>query len=364
MRLMIACLALACTATVCLSQVRIKDVTRLQHARDNELVGYGLVVGLSGTGDSVRNAVFTRQSVKSLLERLGISVRDEDLKTRNVAAVLITSSVSSSQTVGSRLDVNVSSMGDATSLRGGILVMTPLQGANNITYAVAQGMITVAGFDAKGQGEQLSEGVPTAGRIPNGAILERDLPKAPEGTTIDLELHNPDPNTAMQIADAINVYSKGRFGRPLAEEQSPRFIRLTRPKAISATRFISEIGALQIVPDTQARIIVDPRSGTIVMNSAVQILPVAVAHGNLSVRITESPTVSQPEPLSSGTTTVTPNTTIKAREGGGHFVPVGGGNLNTLIQGLNQIGVKPSGIISILQAIKSAGALQADLVLQ
>lgn len=364
MKLLLAGLILIVGAGLADAQVRLKDVTKSNQARDNDLIGYGLVVGLSGTGDSTRNTVFTRQSMKSLLERLGVSVKDEDLKVRNVAAVLVTASAPSSLTPGSRIDVNISSLGDSSSLRGGALVMTPLQGADGLIYAVAQGLITVAGLDAKGQGEQLSEGVPTAGRIPNGAIVERQLPRRSENSSIELELHNPDARTAAMITDTINSFTLGRFGARLASERSARFIRVSRPPNISTTRLIAELGELQIVPDTQARIVIDPRSGTIVMNSAVQILPIAVAHGNLSVRITESPNVSQPAPLSGGTTVVTPATSIRARENGGHFVVVGGGNLSTLIQGLNQVGVKPSGVISILQAIKSAGALQAELIIQ
>lgn len=365
MRVLVAAAAFLICVSSAYAQTRIKDITRIHLARENVVIGYGLVVGLAGTGDTARNAIFTRQSVKSMLDRLGVSIRDEDIKTRNVAAVLVTAPVSTSDIVGSRVDVSVSSLGDATSLRGGALVMTPLSGADGIAYAVAQGQINVSGFDARGQAEAVTEGVTTGGRIPNGAIVERKISsRAIDNGKIEIELYNADARTAVAVVDTINEYTSAKYKIKAARELSPRLIEVTNVRNVSPTRLISELGELQVVADVPARIVIDPRSGTVVMNAAVQISRVAVTQGNLTVKITEAPIVSQPQPMSQGATVVTPSTTVQARETGGHFVPVGGSNLATLIDGLNQIGVKPSGVVSILQAIKSAGALQAELVIQ
>lgn len=347
------------------AQTRLKDITQVKGLRENILVGYGLVVGLPGTGDTPRNAVFTRQSMRSMLDRFGVSVKDEDLRIRNVAAVLVTASVQATQTSGSKVDVSVASLGDATSLKGGTLVMTPLAGADGTVYAVAQGQIIVPGFDSRGQNESVSQGTPTGARIDNGAIVERDLPgNVAPANIVEMDLINPDAKTSIVIVDAINKFSSDRYGIRIAREKSTRTIQLVRPTSVSQTRLLAELGDIRVAVDAPARVIIDPRSGTVVMNGAVKISNVAVTHGNLTVRVTETPTVSQPNPLSNGVTETTTVTNVDAKESGGSLVMVGGQDLGSLVNGLNRIGVKPSGIIAILQAIKTAGALQAELIIQ
>ncbi len=345
--------------------VRIKDISSIGGLRDNQLVGYGLVVGLLGSGDSMRNAPFTEQSMQSMLDRMGINVRNVPLRARNVAAVIVTASLPPLISRGSPLDVTVSALGDATSLLGGTLVMTPLLGGDGQNYAVAQGSVSVSGSASTGQAESYTQGVPTAGRIANGATVERELPNdfAALGA-MTLELKNPDFKTAVRVSDAINRYTRQRFRMRSAQEQDLRRVSLLCPPGVSPTRFMSEIGDLLVEPDAPARVVVDERTGTVVIGQDVQISTVAVTHGSLTVRITETPTVSQPLPFSKGKTVVVPNTAIDSSEAKGQLSIVGGTTLRTLVKGLNQIGLKPSGIIAILQAIKTAGALQADLVSQ
>ena len=347
------------------ASVRIKDIITLQGVRDNQLVGYGLVVGLQSTGDTLRNAVFTEQSIQSMLDRMGVNVRNSSLRTRNVAAVLVTASLPPFVTPGSQIDVTVSSLGDATSLLGGTLVLTSLNGVDGQTYGMAQGQVAVAGFAAAGQAESIVQGVPTAGRISNGATIEREPPgHLEQAGPLTIALRNPDFNTAVRVADAINAYSMAHWGSHAAREQDQRSISLLKPPRLGTARFMAEIGELSVEPDIPARVVIDSRSGTVVIGQDVQISTVAVAHGNLTVRITETPQVSQPQPFSQGKTVVTPQTQVSANQGSGRVAIVGGANLRTLVAGLNQIGLKPDGIIAILQAIKTAGALQADLVVQ
>ena len=344
---------------------RIKDIAALQGVRDNQLVGYGLVTGLHGTGDTLRNAQFTEQSLQSMLDRMGVNVRDARLRTRNVAAVMVTADLPPYATVGSRIDVTVTSLGDATSLKGGTLLMTALSGGDGAVYAAAQGPMAVSGFAVGGQAETLTQGVPTAGRIPNGALIEREVPGAfRDLPQLVLELKNPDFKTATLITDAINAYGLARFGRRVAVSRDQRSVVLHRPRDIAQTRFIAEVGDLTIMPDTPARVVVDQRTGTVVIGRNVQISTVAVTHGNLTVRVTETPEVSQPEPYSRGQTVVVPRTEVTATEQKGQLAILGGSDLQTLVKGLNQVGLKPSDIISILQAVKTAGALQAELVVQ
>ncbi len=345
--------------------VRIKDISALQGMRNNQLVGYGLVVGLQSTGDTLRNSTFTEQSIQSMLDRMGINVRGTQLRTRNVAAVIVTADLPPFVSAGSHIDVTVSSLGDATSLLGGTLIVTSLNGLDGQTYAVAQGSVAVNGFSATGQGETLTQNVPTAGRIPNGALVEREVPsQLPEANPLTLELTNPDFNTAVRIADAINGYAVEHYGMRVARERDQRSVLLTKPGHVGTARFMAEIGDLTVQPDMVARVVMDSRSGTVVIGQDVQISTIAVTHGNLTVRISETPIVSQPAPFSQGKTTVTPQTQIRASQQGGPVAIVGGTNLRTLVAGLNQIGLKPAGVIAILQAIKSAGALQADLIVQ
>ena len=345
--------------------VRIKDIANVEGIRDNQLVGYGLVFGLEGTGDTLRNVPFTEQAMQSMLDRMGVNVRGTELRTRNVAAVMVTANLPPFMERGQRIDVTVSSMGDATSLMGGTLVLTPMSGADGRVHAVAQGEVAVSGAAAVGQAESYNQGVPTVGRIPNGATIELPNPNRPGDIgPMALDLKNPDFETAIRIVDAINAYSLRRWGMNTARERDFRSVALRLPPHIGTTRYIAEIGSLLVEPDTEARVIIDARTGTIVIGQDVQISTVAVTHGALTVRVTETPVVSQPAPLSRGKTVVVPRTDVGVNENGGQLRVVGGTTLRKLVAGLNQIGLKPSGIIAILQAIKSAGALQADLITQ
>jgi flagellar P-ring protein precursor FlgI len=344
---------------------RIKDIAQLQSSRDNQLVGYGLVIGLNGSGDGLRNSPFTEQSIRAMLENLGIATEGGQSRAKNVAAVIVTANLPPFVQPGSRIDVSVSSLGDATSLQGGTLIMTPLKAADGDIYAVAQGSVIVSGFSAQGQAEQLTQGVPTAGRVPNGAIVEREV-QADFATqqNLVLQLRNPDFSTAVRITDAINSYSVQRFGERVAREQDARTVVIRKPNKLSAARFFAELENLAVQSDAPARVVVDERTGTIVIGNDVRISRVAISHGTLTVRITEMPRVVQPEPFSRGETEIEPFTAIEASQPDARVAVLDGPDLQTLVSGLNRLGVKPDGIIAILQGIKSAGALQAELVLQ
>ena len=344
---------------------RIKDIAALQSARDNQLVGYGLVIGLEGSGDSLRNSPYTEQSIRAMLENLGIAMEGGRARAKNVAAVIVTANLPAYVESGARIDVSVSSLGDAASLNGGTLVMTPLKAADGQIYAVAQGSVLVAGFSAKGQAETLTQGVPTSGRIANGAIVERQVDgNFQDLSAMTLQLRNADFSTAVMIADVINAYAHDRFGKKVAKERDARTVVLHKPEGISSARFIAELENLIIESDTPARVVVDERTGTIVIGQDVRIAKVAISHGTLTVRISEMPRVVQPEPFSQGRTAVEPFTEIQADQPDARVAVIDGPDLETLVSGLNRLGVKPDGIIAILQGIKSAGALQAELVLQ
>ena len=345
--------------------VRIKDITTLSSVRDLQLVGYGLVIGLNGSGDSARSSPFTTQSIKSMLDRLGVNVPTGALQAKNVAAVVVTANLPSNAAVGSRIDVTTSSLGDAKSLEGGMLVMTPLTANDGNVYSVAQGPVSVGGFSAEGESEKLTNGVPTAGRIPNGANVERALPdQINKSDFIALELNNPDFSLSVQITDLINEHSKMRYNAVTAREKDARTVLLKKPANVSVTRFLADIGALFVVPDDPAVVVIDERTGTIVIGQSVRISTVAVTHGSLTVRVTETPAVSQPRAFSEGETTTTSETSIFDEQPPGQLEILGGANLQSLVQGLNQMGLKPKGIIAILQAIKSAGALHSELIIQ
>ena len=365
MRAIVTTAAILLFATPNCAAARLKDITAIQGVRDNQLVGYGLVIGLAATGDSLRNAPFTEQSTRSMLQRMGVGVPAGSMRSRNIAAVVATATLPPFMGRGARIDVTVSSLGDASSLAGGTLVMTPLLGADGKPYAVAQGPISVTGFQASGSAESLMQGVPTSGRIPNGALVERELAADfNSANDLKLQIRNPDFRTAANIADAINVYAKEHYGSSIAEALDLRTVALKRPATISATRMMSELGDLLVEAETPARIVIDERTGTIVIGESVKVSPVAVTHGNLTVRVTETPTASQPNPHSNGQTAVEPSTSIQTKQDGGPFAMLSGTSLEKLVSGLNQMGLKPPGIIAILQAIKSAGALQAELVVQ
>ncbi|CAO3438288.1 flagellar basal body P-ring protein FlgI [Azospirillum doebereinerae] len=344
------------------AQTRVKDLVTFDGVRRNQLVGYGLVVGLNGTGDRLINAPFTEQSLKGMMERLGINTRGETLRTRNVAAVMVTTSLPPFPRQGTAVDVTVSALGDATSLLGGTLVVTPLLGADGEAYAVAQGPLSVGGFSAGGAAATVTKGVPTTARIANGAIVERELKFSLNDIgAVRMALRNPDFTTANRIADAVN----GRLGAGNARvvDLTTVDVRIGGAYAGNVSRLIGEIEQLHVRPDAIARVVVDERSGTIVIGDDVRVSRVAITQGNLTVRVVETPQVSQPQPFSNGSTVVVPRTDIQVQEGNGRqFVTVGGNvSLQQLVNGLNALGVGPRDMVAILQAIKAAGALHADL---
>jgi flagellar P-ring protein FlgI len=347
------------------SATRIKDITSVQGIRDNQLVGYGLVIGLAGTGDSFRNSPFTEQSMRSMLRRMGVGIEPGSMRSKNVAAVAVTATLPPFISEGSRIDVEVSSLGDAASLNGGILVMTPLIAADGSAYAVAQGPLTTSAIEAKGQAQTVSKGVATSGRIPNGAIIERDhTAEINNIPNLNLVLQNPDFKSSTAIADAINSYAKKRFKQKIAMEKDLRTVSITRPEGIAATRLLAEIGELDVEPDVSARIVIDEKNGTIVIGTHVRILPVAVSHGTMMITVTEEPVVSQPDELSEGETIAVPRTEIDVDQQNGPVAILNGPTLGQLVSGLNEMGLKPTDIVSILQSIKASGALQAELVVK
>lgn len=341
---------------------RVKDIADFEGVRSNMLVGYGLVVGLNGTGDSLRNANFTQESLVAMLERLGVSTRGTSLSTKNVAAVMVTATLPPFARQGSRIDVTVSAMGDAKSLLGGTLLVTPLLGADGEAYAVAQGALSVGGFEAKGEAASVTRGVPTSARIPAGGLVEREVDFALDQLDqVRLALRNPDFTTAERIAGAINE----RLGSGTARALDPSTVALPVPRAYGGrvAQLLSEIEQLPVEPDTTARILIDERSGIVVMGENVRISQVAVAQANLTVRVTEEPQVSQPNPLGEGETVAVPRTRIEVDDQS-HRRMVAlppATTLKDLVDGLNALGVGPRDMIGIIQAIKAAGALQAEI---
>jgi flagellar P-ring protein precursor FlgI len=343
------------------AQVRIKDIADIEGIRDNQLVGYGLVVGLNGTGDRLDSAIFTRESLVAMLERLGVNTRDQiaKLSTKNVAAVMVTANLPPFARAGSRIDVAVSALGDATDLMGGTLLVTPLMAADGEVYAVAQGALTTGAIAARGAAASVTRGVPTAGRIANGAIVEREVPfTLSSRNEVHLALRNPDLNTAERVADAIN---RSLGGTP-AHTLDPRTVALDLAGR-DVVGALARIEELRVTPDTPAVVVVEEASGTIVMGDNVRISTVAVAQGNLTVRVTETPQVSQPGPFSGGQTVVVPRTDVQVQDGAGRRMGIvrQSATLRDLVASLNALGVGPRDMISILQSIKAAGALQAEL---
>lgn len=340
---------------------RIKDIAEVEGVRDNQLVGYGLVVGLDGSGDTLRNSAFTRQSLNSLLERFNVNIRDVDLRTGNVAAVMVTANLPPFATQGSRMDVTVSALGDADSLQGGVLIATPLMGADGQVYAVAQGSVAVGGFSAQGAAASITRGVPTNGRIANGGIVEREVRFDMAGQeTVRLSLRNPDFTTARRMADAINAF----MGGGVAQATDPATVQLSRPSNYRGDMIglVAEVEQLRVAADMRARVVIDEGTGTIVMGENVRVSTVAIAQGNLTITVSESAQVSQPAPFSDGETVVVPQTTVTADE---DFAQLGiveqTVSLRQLVDGLNALGVSPRDMITILQTIKAAGALQAEI---
>src|ERR1700728_3444101 len=332
-----ALLALVSLAAPAAATSRIKDLANIEGVRQNQLIGYGLVVGLNGSGDTLNNIPFTKQALQAMLERMGVNIRGATIRTGNVAAVMVTGNLPAFGTQGTRMDVTVSSLGDSKNLEGGTLLVTPLLGADGNVYAVAQGSVSIGGFPAQGAAARLNR-----------------LPK------VRLALRNADFTTAKRIPAAVNDYLGAKCPEPI----DPSTVQLSIPAEFkgNVVAFLTEIEQLQVEPDLAARIVIDERSGIIVMGRDVRVATVAVAQGNLTVTISESPQVSQPNPLSRGRTVVTPNTRVGVTEDGKKFALVRDGvSLQQLVDGLNGLGIGPRDLIGILQAIKGAGALQADI---
>ena len=345
------------------AQVRIKDIANLEGVRENQLVGYGLVVGLNGTGDKLENVIFTRESLVGMLERLGVNTRDQitKLETKNIAAVMVTAELPPFARSGSRIDVAISSLGDATNLTGGTLLVTPLLAADGEVYAVAQGALATGAIAIRGTAASVTRGVPTAGRIANGATVEREIAYQFGKTGgMRLGLRNPDLTTARRIAAAIN-HAVG----PIARAADPRTVALD----FAGRDPIDTLAALEdlrVEPDSPAMVVIDEASGTIVMGANVRISTVAIAQGNLTIRVTDTPEVSQPGPFSNGKTVVVPRTQLQVDDQHDRKLGIvqGSVTLRDLVASLNALGVGPRDLISILQLIKAAGALQADLLVQ
>jgi flagellar P-ring protein precursor FlgI len=340
---------------------RIKDLANIEGVRQNQLIGYGLVVGLNGSGDTLNNIPFTKQSLQAMLERMGVNIRGATIRTGNVAAVMVTGNLPAFGTQGTRMDVTVSALGDSKNLQGGTLLVTPLLGADGNVYAVAQGSVAIGGFQAEGNAASITRGVPTVGRIANGAIIEREIEFALNRLpNVRLALRNPDFTTAKRIAAAVNDF----LGAKTAEPLDPSTVQMSIPAEFkgNVVAMLTEIEQLQVEPDLGAKIIIDERSGIIVMGRDVRVATVAVAQGNLTVTISESPQVSQPNPQSRGRTVVTPNSRVGVSEDGKKLAMVKDGvSLQQLVDGLNGLGIGPRDLIGILQAIKAAGAIQADI---
>ena len=342
------------------ADVRIKDIVDVEGVRTNQLIGYGLVVGLNGTGDKLNNNVFTRESLIGMLERLGVNTRDQAtaLSTKNIAAVMVTAELPPFARSGSRIDISLSALGDATNLTGGTLLVTPLLGADGEVYAVGQGTLSTAAIAARGVGSSLTRGVPTSGRIANGAIVEKEVAFRPaRDNDLRLGLRNPDLTTAQRVAGAINK----AVGR-VAKATDPRTVKIELDQH-DAVETLTQIENLRIEPDSAAIVVIDEASGTIVMGANVKISTVAIAQGNLTIRVTETPDLSQLGPFPRSAIVAVPRTSIEADDQRDKKLGVleTGATLRDLVVSLNALGVGPRDLISILQSIKAAGALQAEL---
>lgn len=354
-------LALIILATSSAHAIRIKDLASFEGVRDNQLMGYGLVVGLNGTGDSDQAKIQT-QSVVNMLERMGITASANDIKLKNIAAVMVTATLPPFAKQGNRLDVLVSSLGDAKSIAGGTLLMAPLKGADQQVYAVAQGSILTNSFAFGGQGATAQKNHPTAGRVPNGALVERELPNTLTGKSVlNLNLNVADFTTASRIVAVVN----DKFNSAVAFSSDPGSVTMTIPAAYAnrAVEFVAALERLEVKPDLAAKVVLNERTGTIVLGENVRISTVAITHGSLSLVIKETPLVSQPAPLSkTGDTKVVPRTDLKVEEENRRLMVLQeGASIGDVVRALNMLGVTPRDLISILQAVKAAGALQAEL---
>ena len=363
MALVFAGFALSALPTPADAASRLKDIVEFEGVRDNMLVGYGLVVGLNNTGDTLKTGHFTKQSLQSMLNRMGVKPTDDGLDSKNVAAVMVTAALPAFARQGGRIDVTVSALGDSSSLLGGTLLVTPLLGADGEVYAVAQGQLAVGGFQAAGNAETVTKGVPTSGRIANGAIIEREVNFTIGNlNNVKLTLRNPDFTTARRIAQAVNAF----LGTNAARPSDPTTVRIQVPNGYdgNVVGLLTDIEQLRVKPDQTAKVIIDEQSGVIVMGENVRISSVAIAQGSLTIRVTEAKQVSQPGPFAEvGTTATTDRTNVEVDEGEEHRLTVlkPGVTLQELVNGLNALGIGPRDMITILQAVKASGALQADI---
>ena len=354
---------IAAAAIVCMvlpaHAVRIKDIATFSGVRDNQLIGYGLVVGLSGTGDK-KDSVFTTSSVANMMDRMGVGVDAAKLKVKNVASVMVTARMPVSAKPGSRLDVTVSSVGDATSLLGGVLLQTSLKGVDGKIYSLAQGSVTLGGFSAEGAAARTSKNVTTVGIIPGGGIVERAVPfEFNEQDKLTLSLRAADFSTAQKIAESLNSAMGGVFAH--AVDASSIALAVPPQYKGNMVPLMASVENLEVSPDTPAKVVVDEKTGTVVMGRHVRISRSAVAHGNLQITVQESQQVSQPGPFSQGQTVVTPQTDINTREENRRLMMVEGATLQELVDGLNAIGAAPRDLISILRTLQASGALHAEL---
>ncbi|QGY41613.1 flagellar basal body P-ring protein FlgI [Pseudodesulfovibrio cashew] len=355
--LLLFVMALLAPATA--SAARLKDIASFSGVRTNELVGYGLVVGLAGTGDGT-SSTFTMRSMSNMLEKMGVEADPDDLKPKNVAAVMVTAKLPVSSKPGSQLDVTVSSLGDAESLLGGILLVTPLKGLDGRVYAVAQGSLTIGGFTAAGAAATAQKNIPTVGRIPNGAVVERAVPfkfNNQDHMTVNLTVR--DFGTTMQVVRKINAAMGGDFAS--AKDISTVELQLPDRFRGNMVPLMASLENLSISPDGKARVVVDEKTGTVVLGQDVRLSKVAVAHGNLQIVISETQNVSQPGPFSDGTTVTTPETDLQVNEQNNPLMLMEGATLQELVDGLNAIGAAPRDLISIIRALKAAGSLHAEV---
>lgn len=364
MRRSVSLLLLATVSSPAFADVRLKDIVDIEGVRGNDLVGYGLVVGLNGTGDGIRNSPYTEEAFAGLLERLGVNIQGEDFKSRNIAAVIVTASLPPFARAGSQIDVTVSAVGDASSLLGGQLIMTPLKAGDGEIYAVSQGPVLASGLSAKAPGASVTFGAPTSGSVPQGARVEREVAfDLSSMKSLRLALKSPDVTTAMRIEEAIN--NALGPGAALARDPGTIDVRSGNP-TLTPVRLVSAIENLRIDPEQRARVVIDQKSGTVVLGADVMISRFAVTQGNLTITIRENPFVSQPNPFSpTGETIVVPSTDLAVDTGRQAKIGLVDENVSLadLIRGLNALGVGPRELIDILTAIKAAGALHADIVL-
>lgn len=340
--------------------VRVKDIANIRGVRNNQLIGYGLVIGLDGTGDSA-STKFTTQTLSGLLGRMGITVDPNNVKVENVAAVMVTASLPPFAKVGSRINVIVNSIGDAENLQGGTLLLTPLRAPNGKVYAVAQGPLSIGGFSARGTAASVQQNHPTVGQIPGGAIIEKEVPTDFFlKSELSINLQNPDFTTATRLVHVINETIEEEVAK--ATDSATVEVKVPERYQGRVVEYVASLENLEVVPDTTAKIIMDERTGTIVVGAHVRISTVAISHGNLTIQVKEEADVSQPAPLSTGTTTVVPRTEITASQQESHLLVMpSAASIGEVAKGLNAVGVTPRDLIAIFQAIKAAGALQAEL---